>query len=112
MKKIEAMIRREKLEDVRSALEDVGYPGMTLTKVKGHGKQKGITEQFRGREYQVDLLPKVKLEIVARDDSVDEIVGTISENAKTGDVGDGKIFVLEVDRAVKIRTGEEGEKTI
>ncbi|MFP4005845.1 MAG: P-II family nitrogen regulator [Candidatus Hadarchaeia archaeon] len=112
MKKIEAMIRREKLEDVRSALDEVGYPGMTLTKVKGHGKQKGVTEQFRGREYEVDLLPKIKLEIVAPDDTIEEIVKTISENAKTGDVGDGKIFILEVEKAVKIRTGKEGEDAL
>ena len=112
MKKIEAIIREEKLDEVRKALENVGYPGMTLLKVKGHGRQKGIVEQFRGREYQVDLLTKVKIMIVAKDGSVDEIIETIVENAGDGEVGDGKIFVSEVERAVRIRTGEEGKEVL
>lgn len=112
MKKIEGIIRREKLEDVRSALKEVGYPGMTLSMVKGHGQQKGMTEQFRGREYKVDLLSKVKIEIVAPDEDVDRIVETIAEKARTEEVGDGKIFVSQVKRAIRIRTGEEGEDAL
>ena len=112
LKKIEAMTRREKLDEVRNAREEVGYPGLTLSRIKGHGRQKGITEQFRGREYTVELLPKVKLELVVPDDAVDEIVRTIADNARKNEVGDGKIFVYEVEKAVRIRTGEEGEKAL
>lgn len=112
MKKIEAMIRRENLDKVRMAIEKVGYPGMTVSEVKGHGRQKGITEQFRGREYRVDLLPKIKLEIVAEDQHVDEIINQIIGNARTGDVGDGKIFVYSVKESIRIRTGETGRDAI
>mgnify|MGYP000158476047 CR=1 FL=1 len=112
MKRIEAIIRKERLDDVRSALEEVNYPGMTLVSVKGHGRQKGIKEQFRGREYEVELLPKVEVMIVAEDDSVDEVVQAIVENARTDEVGDGKVFISEVERAIRIRTGEEEEKAL
>ena len=112
MKKIEAIIRIEKLEEVRDALEKLGYPGMTVARVEGHGRQKGLTEQFRGREFKVELLPKIKLEIVAHDQDVNKIVGCISQNAKTGEIGDGKIFVYPVEDAQRIRTGEKGEVAI
>ena len=109
MKKIEAVIRPEKLDEVRKAIEAVGYPGITITEAEGHGKQKGITQQWRGETYRVDFLPKVKLEIVASDADAERIIQAISKAAKTGSVGDGKIFVSEVREAVRIRTGERGE---
>jgi len=112
MKKIEAVIRIEKLEEVKSALEGLGYPGMTVIRVEGHGRQKGLKEQFRGREFKVDLLPKVKIEIIAHDSDVDKIMNSISLTAKTGEIGDGKIFVYPVEDAQRIRTGEKGDKAI
>jgi nitrogen regulatory protein P-II 1 len=112
MKKIEAIIRPGKSEKVRNALQKLGYPGITVIDVEGHGQQKGITAQWRGEKYRVDLLPKIKLEIVAKDEAVEKIIETISNNAKTGKVGDGKIFVSPVDNVVRIRTGEEGEETL
>lgn len=112
MKKIEAVIRIEKLEEVKSALEELGYPGMTVIRVEGHGRQKGIKEQFRGREFKVDLLPKVKIEIIAHNSDVDKIMNSISLTAKTGEIGDGKIFVYPVEDAQRIRTGEKGDKAI
>lgn len=112
MKKIEAVIRPEKLAEVRKAIEAVGYPGLTVTEAEGHGKQKGITQQWRGETYRVDFLPKVKLEIVAGDADAERIIQAITKAAKTGAVGDGKIFVSEIKEVVRIRTGERGEGAI
>ncbi|MFC1236085.1 nitrogen regulatory protein P-II [Vibrio sp. DW001] len=112
MKKIEAIIKPFKLDDVREALAEVGITGMTVSEVKGFGRQKGHTELYRGAEYVVDFLPKVKLEIVVTSDVVDQCIDTIIETAQTGKIGDGKIFVTNVDRVVRIRTGEEDEDAI
>ena len=112
MKKIEAIIKPFKLDDVRDALQKVGVQGLTLTEVKGFGRQKGHTELYRGAEYVVDLLPKLSLEIIARDDDVDAIIDAISEAANTGRIGDGKIFISEVDDVIRIRTKERGEAAI
>ena len=112
MKKIEAIIKPFKLDDVREALAEVGITGMTVSEVKGFGRQKGHTELYRGAEYMVDFLPKVKLEIVVTDDVVDQCVDTIIETAQTGKIGDGKIFITSVERVVRIRTGEEDEDAI
>jgi nitrogen regulatory protein PII len=109
MRIIEAIIKPFKLDDVRAALSDIGVEGLTVTEVKGFGRQKGHTELYRGAEYLVDLLPKVKLEVVVRDSMVDKTVNAIAEAAKTGRIGDGKIFVLPLDGAIRIRTGEQGE---
>lgn len=108
MKKIEAIIKPFKLDDVREALASVGVSGLTITEVKGFGRQKGHQELYRGAEYQVDFLPKVKVEVVVNDDIVDRVVESIIDVAKTGKIGDGKIFVYDVERAIRIRTGEEG----
>jgi len=107
MKKVEAVIKPFKLDDVREALSEIGISGMTATEVKGFGRQKGHTELYRGAEYVVDFLPKVKIEVVIPDDQVDRCVEAIAEAARTGKIGDGKIFVSTVERAVRIRTGEE-----
>ncbi|WP_223669097.1 P-II family nitrogen regulator [Kangiella shandongensis] len=112
MKKIEAIIKPFKLDDIREALTDLGINGMTVTEVKGFGRQKGHTELYRGAEYMVDFLPKAKVEVVIKDDLVDKCVETIIEVARTGKIGDGKIFVTNVERAVRIRTGEEGSEAI
>ena len=112
MKKIEAIVRPEKLEDVRKALEQVGYPGVTVTEVEGHGKQKGVTRQWRGETYTVEFLPKVKLEIVASDADAEKIVQAVIKAAKTNSVGDGKIFVSDVKDIVRIRTGERGDGAV
>jgi nitrogen regulatory protein P-II 1 len=112
MKKIEAIIRVEKLDEVRTALKELGYPGLTVTRVEGHGKQKGLVEQFRGRKYVVELLPKVKLEIGVKDDEVDKIVEIIVKTARTGQIGDGKIFISPLDDVIRIRTGEKGDSAI
>jgi nitrogen regulatory protein P-II 1 len=112
MKKIEAVIRVEKLEEITSILETLGYPGMMITHIEGHGRQKGLVEQFRGREYKVNFLPKIKIEIIAKDSEADKIVKTISKIAKTGEIGDGKIFVSTIDDVVRIRTGEQGEMAV
>ncbi len=112
MKKIEAIIREEKLEPVRKAVESSGYFGMTISEVSGRGRQKGIPLQWRVGEYRVDFLPKVKLEIVVLDGDVAKTVNAISRNARTGEMGDGKIFVLPVENAVRVRTGEDGENAI
>ncbi len=112
MKKIEAIIRPFKIDDVREALNEIGVRGMTLTEVKGYGRQKGHTELYRGAEYQIDFLPKIKVEIVASDSQVDKIVDTIIKAAKTGQVGDGKIFVSPVEDVVRVRTEESGEEAI
>ncbi|EHK9548080.1 nitrogen regulatory protein P-II [Vibrio alginolyticus] len=112
MKKIEAIIKPFKLDDVREALAEVGITGMTVSEVKGFGRQKGHTELYRGAEYMVDFLPKVKLEIVVAEDVADKCVETIIETAQTGKIGDGKIFVTDIERVVRIRTGEEDEDAI
>ena len=112
MKKIEAIIKPFKLDDVRQALSDIGVNGMTASEVKGFGRQKGHTELYRGAEYVIDFLPKVKVEIVISDDQVDSSIEAITNAAHTGKIGDGKIFVSEVARVVRIRTGEEGDAAI
>lgn len=112
MKKIEAVIRVEKLEEVRESLERLGYPGMTITRIEGHGRQKGLVEQFRGREFKVELLPKIKIEIVAKDTDAQNIISAIAQTAKTGEIGDGKIFVYPIENVLRIRTGEKGEIAI
>ncbi|MGX2970530.1 nitrogen regulatory protein P-II [Ursidibacter sp. B-7004-1] len=112
MKKIEAIIKPFKLDDVREALTDVGITGMTVTEVKGFGRQKGHTELYRGAEYAIDFLPKVKLEIIVSDEQVDECIETIIDTVQTGKIGDGKIFVYDVERVIRIRTGEENEEAI
>ena len=112
MKKVEAIIKPFKLDDVREALSEIGITGMTVTEVKGFGRQKGHTELYRGAEYMVDFLPKVKLEIVLTEDDVDRCVETIVNVAQTGKIGDGKIFVFDINRVVRIRTGEEDEEAI
>ncbi|MFW5909642.1 MAG: P-II family nitrogen regulator [Thiohalospira sp.] len=112
MKKIEAIIKPFKLDDVREALSDVGVAGMTATEVKGFGRQKGHTELYRGAEYVVDFLPKVKIEVVVDEDQVDTCLEAITEAARTGKIGDGKIFVTPVERAIRIRTGEEDEAAL
>ena len=112
MKKIEAMIKPFKLDDVRESLSDIGISGMTITEVRGFGRQKGHTELYRGAEYMVDFLPKVKLEVVVPDELVDQCIEAIIETAQTGKIGDGKIFVYDIERAIRIRTGEENEDAI
>ena len=112
MKKIEAMIKPFKLDDVRESLSDIGISGMTITEVRGFGRQKGHTELYRGAEYMVEFLPKVKLEVVVPDELVDQCIEAIIETAQTGKIGDGKIFVYNVERAIRIRTGEENEDAI
>ena len=112
MKKIEAIIKPFKLDEVKDALNAIGVQGITVTEVKGFGRQKGHTELYRGAEYVVDFLPKVKLEIIAADDLVAKIIETIETAAKTGRIGDGKIFVTPVEEVVRIRTGERGESAI
>lgn len=112
MKKVEAIIKPFKLDEVKEALSAVGSNGLTVTEVKGFGRQKGHTELYRGAEYVVDFLPKVKLEIIVADESVAQVVETIEKAAKTGRIGDGKIFVLPVNDIVRIRTGERGDEAI
>jgi nitrogen regulatory protein P-II 1 len=112
MKKIEAIIKPFKLDDVREALSEVGVSGLTVTEVKGFGRQKGHTELYRGAEYVVDFLPKVKLEVVVADDMVDRCIESISKAARTGKIGDGKIFVYPVEQVIRIRTGEQGREAI
>lgn len=112
MKKIEAIIKPFKLDDVREALADINITGMTVTEVKGFGRQKGHTELYRGAEYMVDFLPKVKLEIVVPDEQAERCIEAIIKTAQTGRIGDGKIFVFDVERVIRIRTGEEDEDAI
>jgi nitrogen regulatory protein P-II 1 len=112
MKKIEAIIKPFKLDEVREALSEIGITGMTVTEVKGFGRQKGHTELYRGAEYVVDFLPKVKLEVVARDDHVERCIDAIGKAARTGKIGDGKIFVYPVEQVIRIRTGESGPDAI
>jgi len=112
MKKIEAIIKPFKLDEVKDALNAIGVQGITVTEVKGFGRQKGHTELYRGAEYVVDFLPKVKIEIIAADNLVSKIIETIETTAKTGRIGDGKIFILPVEEVIRIRTGERGEAAI
>jgi nitrogen regulatory protein PII len=112
MKKIEAIIKPFKLEEVKAALSEIGIEGMTVTEVKGFGRQKGHTEIYRGSEYTVDFLPKVKVEIVVADDKVEAATKSILTTAKTGKIGDGKIFVLPIEQAFRIRTDETGDKAV
>lgn len=112
MKKIEAVIKPFKLDDVKDALHDAGVSGMTVTEVKGFGRQKGHTELYRGAEYVIDFLPKVKVEVVIEDNLVDNVVEAITAAARTGRIGDGKIFVSPIDEAVRIRTGDKGPDAI
>ncbi len=112
MKKIEAIIKPFKLDDVREALSDIGITGMTVTEVRGFGRQKGHTELYRGAEYMVDFLPKVKMEIVIPDELAEQCIEAIIDTAQTGKIGDGKIFVYDVEQVIRIRTGEENEEAI
>jgi len=112
MKKIEAVIKPFKLDDVREALSEVGITGLTSTEVKGFGRQKGHTELYRGAEYVVDFLPKVKIEIVVTDSLVDQCIDAITNAARTGKIGDGKIFITPVEQVIRIRTGETGDDAI
>jgi len=112
MKKIEAIIKPFKMDDVREALSEIGVTGMTVSEVKGFGRQKGHTELYRGAEYMVDFLPKVKLEIVVADGEVERCIEAIVSTAQTGKIGDGKIFVTDVEKVIRIRTGEEDEAAI
>ncbi|NQY26835.1 MAG: P-II family nitrogen regulator [Piscirickettsiaceae bacterium] len=112
MKKIEAIIKPFKLDDVREALSDIDVTGLTVTEVKGFGRQKGHTELYRGAEYVVDFLPKIKMEIVLADEQVDACIEAIIKAAHTGRIGDGKIFVTPIEQVIRIRTGEEGESAV
>lgn len=112
MKKIEAIIKPFKLDEVREALSEIGIMGMTATEVKGFGRQKGHTELYRGAEYIVDFLPKIKLDIIVSDKMVSKVVETITKTAQTGKIGDGKIFIMNVEEAVRIRTGEKGDSAV
>jgi nitrogen regulatory protein P-II 1 len=112
MKKVEAIIKPFKLDDVKAALNAVAVQGMTVTEVRGFGRQKGHTEVYRGAEYVVELVPKIKIEVVVPDQAVPRVVETIAKAAKTGKIGDGKIFVVPVEAAIRIRTGESGEGTL
>ena len=112
MKKIEAIIKPFKLDDVKDALNDIGITGMTISEVKGYGRQKGHTEIYRGAEYIVDFIPKVKIEIVIDADQVDLVVDTVRSAANTGKISDGKIFVMPIERVIRVRTGEEGREAV
>ncbi len=112
MKKIEAIVRQERLDAVRSALDEIGYYGMTVSLVSGQGRQKGIVLQWRVGEYRISLLPKVKIEVVVIDSDVPKTLNAITRSARTGEQGDGKLFVIPIENAVRVRTGEEGENAI
>ena len=112
MKKIEAVIKPFKLDDVKEALNDVGIHGMTVSEVKGYGRQKGHTEIYRGAEYAVDFIPKLKIEIIVEDDRLSEVIEVIQKAASTGKIGDGKIFILPVDEVIRVRTGEKGSDAL
>ncbi|MBS3786081.1 MAG: P-II family nitrogen regulator [Gammaproteobacteria bacterium] len=112
MKKVEAIIKPFKLDDVREAIAEVGITGMTVTEVKGFGRQKGHTELYRGAEYVVDFLPKMRVEVVVPDDAVESVVEAIIKAANTGKIGDGKVFVSPVERVIRIRTGDENEQAL
>ena len=112
MKKVEAIIKPFKLEDVKEALSEIGIEGMTVTEVKGFGRQKGHTELYRGAEYVVDFLPKVKIEAAIKDDLLDRVIEAIEKSANTGKIGDGKIFIFDLEQVVRIRTGETGAEAL
>ena len=112
MKKIEAIIRHFKLEDIKSALTDCGVEGMTITEVKGFGRQKGHTDMYRGNEYAIDFVPKVKVEVVVPEDTLKQVIDTIMDKAQTGQMGDGKIFVTDLQEVIRIRTGETGKDAV
>lgn len=112
MKKIEAIIKHFKLDEVRDALHKIGINGMTVTEVKGFGRQKGHMEVYRGVEYEVKFLPKVKVEVAVAEDRLDEVLSVIQDNAKTGEIGDGKIFVYSLEETIRIRTGERGREAL
>ncbi len=112
MKKIEAIIQPFKFDDVKEALKGIGIDGMTVSEVRGHGRQKGHKEVYRGQEYEVDLLPKVKLEMVVSDDRLEEVVRTLTGSARTGKIGDGKLFVYDVAQAIRIRNNERGDAAV
>ncbi len=112
MKKIEAIIRPEKFDIVKDALTDKGFGGMSVSEIKGHGNQKGVSEVWKGKRYRVDLLPKTKIDLVVSDDAVEQVVQTIIDVSQTGSIGDGKIFVSEISNVHRIRTGEQGDAAI
>lgn len=112
MKKIVAIVREDRFSMIKDALLDIGYPGMTITEVRGHGQQKGITEQWRGRTYRTDFIKKIQMEMVVPDKDVDKIIQCIVKEAKTGSIGDGKIFLNPIEDAIRVRTGERGEGAI
>ncbi|DAB31397.1 MAG TPA: transcriptional regulator [Sulfurospirillum sp. UBA11407] len=112
MKKIEAIIKPFKLEDVKDALSSLELTGMTVSEVRGYGRQQGHSELYRGAEYVVDFLPKIKIELVVKDEIVDEVIKVVSENAKTGKIGDGKIFVYDIEKSIRIRTGETDNEAL
>ncbi len=112
MNKVEAIIRPDRLEAVLEALAGIGYPGVTVSEVRGHGKQKGIRQQWRGNEYTVTFIPKVKIEVVVLDEDLDRTLDAVLRKARTGSIGDGKIFVTRVEEAIRVRTGEHGMKAI
>ena len=112
MKKIEAIIREERLESVKKLLEEIGYFGMTITEVSGRGRQKGVPLKWGSKEYRLEFLPKLKIEVVAVDDDVPAIINAIIKGARTGEIGDGKIFIIPVDDAVRIRTGDSGNNAV
>jgi nitrogen regulatory protein P-II 1 len=112
MKKIEAIIRNMKFEDVKHALEGAGFDSMTVTEVKGRGRQKGIVQQWRGAEYVVDLIPKTKIEMVVADDDVERLIDVIAASAATGQIGDGKIFIIPIEDTIRVRTKERGKKAL
>uniref|UniRef100_Q01QH0 Nitrogen regulatory protein P-II n=1 Tax=Solibacter usitatus (strain Ellin6076) TaxID=234267 RepID=Q01QH0_SOLUE len=112
MKKIEAIIQPFKLDEVKEALKSIGIDGMTITDVRGHGRQKGHKEVYRGQEYNVDLLPKVKLELVVPSDRADEVIKTLIQSARTGKIGDGKVFVFDIAEAIRIRNDDHGESAL
>ncbi len=112
MKKVEAIIKPFKLDDVKESLKEIGIQGLTVTEVKGFGRQKGHTELYRGAEYVIDFLPKIKLDIIVSDDMVTKVIDAIIDSAKTGKIGDGKIFVLPMEEVIRIRTGERGDDAL
>ena len=112
MKKIEAIIRPESIDLVRNALGVAGVTGLMISEIEGHGKQKGVVQQWRGEKYKVELIPKIKIDVVVKDTDAERIVKTIIDNAKTGEIGDGKIFISSIEDAIRIRTGEKGEEAL
>ena len=112
MKKVEAIIRQDKLDPVVDGLDEMGYPGITVTEVKGHGKQKGVAHQWRGTKYMLKYSPKIKVEVVVLDEDLEATVSTVMRNSRTGSIGDGKIFVINVEDVVRVRTGDSGLEAI